>query len=69
AGNHFLIEVAGQKLGGRITGTGGWDQYRTMTVGTVRLPKGPCELTARSDGPIRGALMDLQVVRLVRTSR
>lgn len=69
AGNHFLIEVAGQKLGGRVIGTGGWNHYRTITVGTVELPEGPCELTVRSDGPIRGALMDLEVIRLIPVDR
>ena len=64
AGNRFLLAVAGRTLGGAVPGTGNWENYRTLNAGTIELPAGPCELTFRSDGPIRSALIDLRGVRL-----
>jgi putative membrane-bound dehydrogenase-like protein len=64
AGNRFQINAAGQSIGQAVNGTGGWNQYRSATVGTLDLPDGPAEIVIRSDGPISGALMDLRTVLL-----
>jgi putative membrane-bound dehydrogenase-like protein len=64
AGDAFVIEVAGQTIGGRVTGTGSWDEYDTRPVGDVSLPAGPLEVLMRGDGPIRSALLDLRAIRL-----
>jgi putative membrane-bound dehydrogenase-like protein len=60
AGNRYRVEVAGAVLTGDIEGTGGWESYRSKGIGTLELPAGPIELTIRSDGVLRGYLMDLR---------
>ena len=62
--NRFRILVNGQVLGGEVESTGSWDAYRGMTVGKVRLPDEPVQLTIQSEGPIGGYLMDLRTIRL-----
>jgi putative membrane-bound dehydrogenase-like protein len=64
AGDTFVLEVAGQTLGGRVERSGDWDNYRSMSIGEVELSEGQFELQVRSGGPIRHALMDLREVRL-----
>ncbi len=64
AGNSVVVTVAGQTVGGIVSGTGGWDDYAGKDLGTVKLPAGPGELVIRSGGPIKGALLDLRGVRL-----
>ena len=56
---------AGRSSRRKSTGTGTWDDYRGLTLGTVKLAAGQGELLVRSDGPIKGALLDLRGVRLV----
>jgi putative membrane-bound dehydrogenase-like protein len=64
AGDSYVIDVAGQRISGKAEATGTWENYRSKTLGTVKLPVGPTELVVRPDGPIRSALMDLRGVRL-----
>jgi hypothetical protein len=64
AGNSVVVTVAGQTLGSVVESTGTWDDYRGQDLGVVKLPAGPGELVVRSDGPIKGALLDLRGVRL-----
>jgi putative heme-binding domain, Pirellula/Verrucomicrobium type len=65
AGDSYVVSVAGQTVGGKVTGTGNWDTYKSLTAGTVKLEKGPAELLIRSDGAIKSAMIDLRGVRLV----
>jgi putative membrane-bound dehydrogenase-like protein len=69
AGNSAIVTVAGQTLGCIVESTGTWDDYRGKDLGIVRLPAGPGELVVRSDGPIKGALLDLRGVRLAPVKR
>jgi putative heme-binding domain-containing protein len=69
AGNSVVVTVAGQTVGGIVTGTGSWDDYAGKDLGTVKLPAGPGELVIRSGGPIKGALLDLRGVRLAPVGR
>jgi len=64
AGNRWRLSVAQQTLTGAVEGTGGWDNYRSVTVGEIDLPAGPSELVFRSDGNIRSSLLDLRSIRL-----
>jgi putative membrane-bound dehydrogenase-like protein len=64
AGNRVVVTVAGQTFGGVVESTGTWDDYRGKDLGVVKLPAGPGELMVRSDGPVKGALLDLRGVRL-----
>jgi putative heme-binding domain-containing protein len=65
AGNAFALDGGDPPLRGTVGGTGGWDRYRTVKVGTLSLPAGASRVTVRPDGPVRGALMDLRTVYLV----
>ena len=64
AGNRFVIQVAGQSLGGLVPGTGSWDEYEWRDVGFVELEAGEHELVVRSDGPFQGVLLDLRSIVL-----
>jgi putative membrane-bound dehydrogenase-like protein len=66
AGNSYVLRVAGQEVIGKVAGTKTWDDYLLATgVGRVALPAGKHELTFRSQGPIRGALIDLKEIQLL----
>jgi putative membrane-bound dehydrogenase-like protein len=64
AGDRLIVTVGDQTVGGVVRGTGSWDQYRSMTAGTIHLPAGYAELVVRSDGTIRSALIDLRQIIL-----
>jgi putative heme-binding domain-containing protein len=64
AGNTFQIELGSQRLSGQVTATGSWDNYRRMKVGDLDLTAGTHRLTFRSQGPLRGPLIDLRDVKL-----
>jgi putative membrane-bound dehydrogenase-like protein len=68
-GNRFVITTtAGEALAAPIravvAGTGGWNRYRTMHAGTIRLTAAAQTISVRGEGPIRGALFDLRAIRL-----
>lgn len=64
AGNRFIIQVAGQSVGGVVPGTGSWDEYGWHDAGFVQLEAGEHELILRSDGPLQGPLLDLRGIVL-----
>jgi putative membrane-bound dehydrogenase-like protein len=64
AGQSLALDVAGRRLVAKVPGTGNWDTYRQLQIGTVELPSGEHQLTVRPDGPPRGPLIDLKAVRL-----
>jgi len=64
AGNSFQIELGTQRLTGQVASTNNWDNYRRVKVGEMELTAGKHRLTFRSQGPIRGALIDLRDVKL-----
>ena len=55
AGGRFVLSVGDDALAGQARPTGGADQYRTTTLGAVRLRPGDTRLTLKPDGRIRGA--------------
>ena len=65
AGNEVVIEVAGQSLKAKITGTGTWENYQTAIFGDVELSAGEHRLTVRAAETLKNHLMDLKEVRLV----
>lgn len=65
AGNRWMIAVGSNTLIGFVEGTGSWENYRTVTAGTIELPAGSSELVFRSDGKIKGHLLDLRSIRLI----
>lgn len=65
AGNRFAVDGVEPPLSGKVAGTGGWDRYTLVKLGTVKLPAGPGRITFRPDAPLRGALLDLRTLYLV----
>jgi putative membrane-bound dehydrogenase-like protein len=66
AGNAFAFEGGEPMLQGKVEGTGGWDKYRQIKIGTIRLAAGAHSLIVRPDGPLtKEALLDLRGVYLV----
>ncbi len=65
AGNTFALDGGEPALRGKVAGTGGWERYRTVKVGTLKLPTGVSRIALRPDDPVRGALLDLRTVLLV----
>ena len=65
AGNPFAIDGVEPAIRGKIASTGGWDRYKLVKLGTVKLPAGswPHHLPPRRAG--EGALLDLRTVYLV----
>jgi putative heme-binding domain-containing protein len=68
AGNEWLLQAETARLTGRVQGTGTWDKYRQVKVGTIRLRAGRQQLTVHSAGRIRGVLIDLRSIKLVPAS-
>jgi putative heme-binding domain-containing protein len=65
AGNAFSLRIGETTIHGEVAGTGSWNDYRRVRVGEVRLSAGRHEVTMRSRGPVRGALIDLRAIELV----
>lgn len=65
AGNEWLLECGGQRLTGRVEGTGDWNVYRRVKVGELNLKAGQHRLGLRASGPIQGAMLDLKGVVLI----
>ncbi|NIP96777.1 MAG: hypothetical protein GWO24_26410, partial [Akkermansiaceae bacterium] len=64
AGNRFRFEGGPAGIRGTVSGTGNWSDYRQIGIGSLKLPAGESRLAFRSDGPVRGALLDLREIRL-----
>jgi hypothetical protein len=64
AGHLFVVETAGQRLGGKASGTGNWDTYRQVQLGHVELEAGRRQITVRAEPGLAGFLFDLKAVRL-----
>ena len=64
AGNTVTIECDTAKLAYKVQSTGSWDTYQLQSIGALRIPAGTHEIIMRSEGPIRGAMIDLKEVEL-----
>ena len=65
AGNAFVLEGGEPVLHARAAGTGGWDKYRQIKIGTLALKAGAARIVLRPNEPVTGALLDLRAIRLV----
>jgi putative heme-binding domain-containing protein len=65
AGNSYLIESGRERLTGKVAGTGSWDKYKPVQVGTMALEAGEHSVTMRPEGKVNGAMIDLRMIRLV----
>ena len=64
AGNGWVLEVGPQRVTGTVVGTGQWENYRRDKVADVQLEPGRYRLGLRSNGRIRGYLIDLRSITL-----
>jgi hypothetical protein len=65
AGNTYVLQAEGDRLTGKVTGTGNWDTYKQVKVGELTLQAGQQRMVLRSVGKIRSALIDLKGIKLV----
>ena len=66
AGNNWQIEIGGKEvLSGTVASTGSWETFKTETLGNIDLPAADNQVVVRSKGAVKGALLDLRVVRFV----
>ncbi|MCI0638361.1 MAG: neutral/alkaline non-lysosomal ceramidase N-terminal domain-containing protein [Gemmataceae bacterium] len=66
AGNAFVVDYPEGSLNGVVASTGGWDQYRQLRIGALKLPAGDSKLVFRPAGAkLRGALIDLRTLYLI----
>ncbi|MEX0678781.1 MAG: PVC-type heme-binding CxxCH protein [Pirellulales bacterium] len=59
AGNTWLLESGDKKLSGKVESTGSIDRYQEIRAGQIELPAGAAQIVFRSDGPIKGNLLQL----------
>jgi putative membrane-bound dehydrogenase-like protein len=69
AGNTFALEADSGQLLGKVAGTGTWDNYKTVNIGEITLTTGQQRLTFRPTAPVKGALIDLRMIRLVKADK
>ena len=64
AGNQAQLVTADDRLLFKVESTGSWDQYRTASIGKIRLRSGIQRIRVHSAGPISQFLIDLRKVTL-----
>jgi hypothetical protein len=64
AGSEFTVDVAGQKVSGKVEGTGGWTKFVTKNLGRIKVASGRQTLAVRATAMPNGAVMDLRSVVL-----
>jgi hypothetical protein len=65
SGNAWVITSGTERIEGRVSSTGSWDNYRTrQKVGQIRLQPGRQRLQVSPAPNLRGSLMDLREVVL-----
>jgi putative membrane-bound dehydrogenase-like protein len=64
AGNSFALQAGADRLTWRVAGTNNWDTYRREFIGEITLSAGRQRLTARAEGKISGALLDLRAIEV-----
>lgn len=69
AGSRVLCEACGQSLDFTVPATGGWQSYRTVDVGRVKLPLGAHSVVLRALSKPGEAVVNVRAVQLVRTVR
>lgn len=66
AGNRYEVVIGGQRLEARVKGGGGWDDYRVLKLGSIRLSAGEHPAHVQAVGKLSGYLFDLRAVQLTR---
>jgi hypothetical protein len=58
------MEIGDVQMTGSVPGTGDWDSYKQLRVGSLTLEPGQYRLVLRPAAAISGALMDLRGIRI-----
>jgi putative membrane-bound dehydrogenase-like protein len=67
AGKTFTLQAGAGQLSAKVTGTGGWDNYKQEQVGTIALSAGRQRVTFRPGVKLySSAMLDLRSVKLMR---
>jgi len=69
AGNTYVLEADSGQMPGKVASTGNWDTYKQSQVGEIALTAGQQRLTFRPSGPVKGSLIDLRMIRLVKVEK
>jgi putative membrane-bound dehydrogenase-like protein len=64
AGNAYVLEVGDAQITGTVAGTGNWDTYKQLRIGTLMFAAGQHRLIIRSAGKPTGAMIDLRGIRI-----
>ena len=64
--NEFELRVGTAKLGGTVPGTGTWYDLVQKDFGSIDLEPGVHQVVLRPASQLRGALLDLRTIRLIR---
>jgi hypothetical protein len=66
-GNEYTVKVGDQEIAAKVRITGGWGNFRTETLGTVKIAQaGSITVSVKPRGKPRDALMNLKAVVLKR---
>lgn len=65
AGDDFFVESDMGRVRGTVTATGGYDQFREIAVGELKLTAGATRIVMRPAGKLRAELADVKGLRLV----
>jgi alpha-L-fucosidase len=65
-GSEYVLGVGGQRFAGKVKDTGGWTNFITEELGTIKITKpGSYNLSVKPKAMPRGAVMNLKLVSLV----
>ncbi len=68
AGSRVQLEVCGQALGLVVPATGGWQSYRTVELGSVKMPIGSHPVVLRALSKPGEAVVNVRQLRMVRAA-
>ena len=63
-GSEFVVEVAEQKLNGKVQATGSWTAFQAENIGLIELPKGRANLIVRAKNLVGEGVMNLRSIAL-----
>ena len=64
AGNLAQVSTRDEKLRFKVESTGTWDEYKTATIGKIRLQAGIQRIKLHPAGPVSQFLIDLRKITL-----
>lgn len=64
AGAMASIECGASRAEFKVEGTGGWQDYRTVTLGTIEIPAGNSVISLRASSKPGEAVMNVRSIRL-----